>query len=55
MRRLALLLLALAALAGCAEDGSLRIKFEPLSQDPAERAGAHGGLMVGPEMKLKSD
>jgi hypothetical protein len=55
MRRLALLLLALAALAGCAEDGSLRIKFEPLSQDPAERAGAHGGLMLGPEMKLKGD
>jgi len=47
MRRLALLLLALAALAGCAEDGSLRIKFEPLSQDPGERAGSRGSTMIG--------
>lgn len=46
MRRLALLLLALAALAGCAENGPW-LRFEPLSQDPGERAGSRGSTMIG--------
>ena len=53
MRRLALLL-AFAALAGCAGNEPW-IRFEPPSQDPGERSGAHEGLMMGPKVKLKSD
>jgi hypothetical protein len=45
MRRLAWLLLV-AILTGCAENG-LRIKFEPLDQDPGARAGSRGGTMIG--------
>jgi hypothetical protein len=53
MRRLAALLLVLG-LAACATDGPW-IKFEPPSQDPGVRAGAHGGTMLGPGVQLKTD
>jgi hypothetical protein len=53
VRRLAGLLLALS-LAGCATDNPW-IRFEPPSQDPGVRAGAHGGTMLGPGVQLKTD
>jgi len=54
MRRFAALLLLLG-LAACATD-SPWIKFEPPSQDPGVRAGAHdGSTMLGPGVKLQTD